>query len=87
MEKNEGLPLVLCGAKAKRTGKLCRQPAMKNGRCSLHGGKSTGPKTLAGREKIRAVNTISGAYAISALCRKKKLKKLLKIAANNLSSI
>tara|TARA_B100001123_G_C15224851_1_gene992747 strand:+ start:294 stop:743 length:450 start_codon:yes stop_codon:yes gene_type:complete len=31
---------TLCGAKAKRTGLPCRQPAMKNGRCRLHGGKT-----------------------------------------------
>jgi glucans biosynthesis protein len=30
-----------CGAKT-RAGGLCRQPAMKNGRCRLHGGKSPG---------------------------------------------
>jgi hypothetical protein len=31
-----------CGAKTRR-GTACRCPAMKNGRCKLHGGKSTGP--------------------------------------------
>lgn len=30
-----------CGAKT-RSGALCRQPGMKNGRCRLHGGKSPG---------------------------------------------
>ena len=30
-----------CGAKT-RAGSICRQPAMKNGRCRLHGGKSPG---------------------------------------------
>lgn len=30
---------VFCGAKT-RAGGCCRQPAMKNGRCRLHGGKS-----------------------------------------------
>lgn len=30
---------VNCGAKT-RTGGACRQPAMKNGKCRLHGGKS-----------------------------------------------
>jgi hypothetical protein len=30
-----------CGAKT-RGGPPCRQPAMKNGRCRLHGGKSPG---------------------------------------------
>ena len=32
-----------CGARSKRTGKPCRAAAMPNGRCKLHGGKSTGP--------------------------------------------
>jgi hypothetical protein len=31
-----------CGAKT-RAGTPCKSPAMKNGRCRLHGGKSTGP--------------------------------------------
>ena len=35
-------PQYLCGAKAKHSGNPCRQFAMKNGRCYIHGGKSTG---------------------------------------------
>ena len=31
-----------CGAKT-RSGIPCKSPAMKNGKCRLHGGKSTGP--------------------------------------------
>jgi hypothetical protein len=34
-----------CGARSKRTGKPCQGAAMPNGRCKLHGGKSTGPRT------------------------------------------
>ena len=33
-----------CGA-ATRAGHECTQPAMRNGRCRFHGGKSTGPRT------------------------------------------
>ncbi|MGH6962647.1 MAG: HGGxSTG domain-containing protein, partial [Dongiaceae bacterium] len=33
-----------CGART-RCGGECRQPAMPNGRCRLHGGLSTGPRT------------------------------------------
>ncbi len=33
-----------CGARSKRYNRPCRQPAMANGRCRMHGGKSTGPK-------------------------------------------
>ena len=29
-----------CGAHARTTGQPCRSPAMKNGRCRMHGGKA-----------------------------------------------
>jgi hypothetical protein len=38
-----------CGACCKRTGLACRGPAMPNGRCRFHGGRSTGPRTAAGK--------------------------------------
>jgi len=63
----------ICGAKSKRTGKPCRQPAMTNGRCRLHGGKSTGRPITTGqwtkeaiaqreeiRELIRSTNEMFG---------------------------
>jgi hypothetical protein len=52
-----------CGAKtrAPRSGP-CRAPAMKNGRCRLHGGKSTGPRTEEGLARMRAANTTHGFY-------------------------
>lgn len=31
-----------CGAYCRTTGQACRTPAMPNGRCRMHGGKSTG---------------------------------------------
>src|SRR5436305_2072814 len=37
-----------CGAHARTTGKPCRSPAMKNGRCRMHGGKA-GRKPTHGR--------------------------------------
>jgi hypothetical protein len=35
-----------CGARCKRTGDPCRGLATVNGRCRMHGGKSTGPRIL-----------------------------------------
>src|SRR4029453_9835097 len=46
-----------CGARSKRTGKPCQGAAMPNGRCKLHGGKSTGPRTPEGLERSRRANT------------------------------
>ena len=40
-----------CGART-RSGGSCCQPAMRNGRCRIHGGKSTGPRTAEGRARI-----------------------------------
>lgn len=45
-----------CGAKT-RAGRPCQAPVMANGRCKLHGGRSTGPTTQAGRDRISAVQT------------------------------
>nr|WP_274654489.1 HGGxSTG domain-containing protein [Halocynthiibacter sp. C4] len=43
---------VICGAKT-RTGTPCkRKSEVGRQRCSLHGGKSTGPKTTEGRKRI-----------------------------------
>jgi len=41
-----------CGART-RSGGCCRQPAMRNGRCRMHGGLSTGPRTEAGLTRSR----------------------------------
>ena len=50
-------PGVRCGAKT-RSGGECQRPAVKRtGRCSRHGGKSTGPRTQAGRDKTAALHT------------------------------
>jgi hypothetical protein len=55
-----------CGARAKRTGKPCRAPAMPNGRCHKHGGASTGPRTARGRERCRTAPLKHGMRAAEA---------------------
>ena len=53
-------PGVRCGARTKAGG-ACQRPAVKRtGRCTRHGGKSTGPRTQAGRDKIAALHTTHG---------------------------
>ena len=52
-------------SKAARYGKTrretrCHCPAMSNGRCRLHGGLSTGPKTAEGIERIQMAVTKHG---------------------------
>jgi len=38
-----------CGAHCRTTGNPCRNPSMENGRCRMHGGKSTGRPVIHGR--------------------------------------
>ena len=53
-------PGVRCGAQT-RAGGECQRPAVKRtGRCSRHGGKSTGPRAQAGRDTIAALHTTHG---------------------------
>ena len=67
-----------CGAKTRR-GTACRRPASKrNGRCRLHGGQSTGPKTAEGRAKIAAANTTTGQHTKAMIARRKEDAKIAK---------
>ncbi len=52
--RKTGKPMQLfnaprCGAHSRRTGQPCQAPAMSNGRCRMHGGKSTGRPIIHGR--------------------------------------
>jgi hypothetical protein len=51
-----------CGART-RIGGACRSPAMSNGRCRMHGGKGTGPRTIEGLESMRRAKTRHGLYS------------------------
>jgi hypothetical protein len=51
-----------CGAK-NRAGNPCCAPAMANGRCRLHGGKCTGPRTPQGKADFKAAHTKHGRYS------------------------
>lgn len=59
-----------CGAHARTTGRPCQSPAMKNGRCRMHGGK-------AGRKPV------TGFYTREAIAERRagraELRALLKL--------
>ena len=66
------IPRRFCGAKT-RAGGMCRQPAMKNGRCRLHGGKS-----LSGKQHGRYKH---GHYTREAIEERRQLNSLLREVA------
>jgi hypothetical protein len=63
-----------CGARSKRTGKPCRAAAMPNGRCKLHGGKSTGPRTPEGLERSRRANWKHGHFSREAKAERSRVR-------------
>ena len=61
-----------CGAKTRR-GTECQRPAYKhNGRCGLHGGKSTGARTPEGLKRISETNLKHGRYTKDKLERQRR---------------
>ncbi len=51
---------------------------MRNGRCRLHGGLSTGPKTPEGIERIRRAATKHGRSSQAAKAERRHLSQLLR---------
>jgi hypothetical protein len=59
-----------CTAMSKRSGEQCKKPALKASRtqkCEFHGGRSTGPKTQAGKDRQRAAVLKTGNYTKEAM--------------------
>lgn len=55
-------PGMRCGART-RSGGQCQRPAFKSiGRCRLHGGLSSGAKTVEGKNKLKEIHTVHGQY-------------------------
>jgi hypothetical protein len=50
-----------CGART-RACTPCKGPAMPNGRCRMHGGASTGPRTPEGLQRVARARTTHGGY-------------------------
>jgi hypothetical protein len=68
-----------CGAHSKGTGRPCNAPAMPNGRCRMHGGKSTGPRTPEGLERSRKANWKHGGYSADAIADRRKAAEALRL--------
>ena len=67
-----------CGAKTRAGGCACRQPAMANGRCRFHGGKSTGARTAAGRARCARARRTHGFYSAETVALRREAGVLLR---------
>ena len=64
-----------CGAKT-RAGLVCQVPGMANGRCRIHGGTSTGPRTAEGFSRLAAAHTTRGIYSATNWVRNRYFRVL-----------
>ena len=58
----------------RRDGGGCRAAAMPNGRCRMHGGKSTGPRTAEGLERSRKARWRHGHYSAEAMAERREAR-------------
>jgi hypothetical protein len=65
-----------CGARRKRDGLPCQAPAMKNGRCWVHGGPSTGARTPEGRKRARTARLVHGFYSAAAKSERREARAI-----------
>jgi hypothetical protein len=65
-----------CGAKTRRQ-TSCHAPAMPNGRCRMHGGASTGPRTPKGLARSNKANWKHGHYSAEAKAEGLLFRELL----------
>ena len=73
-----------CGAKT-RAGGVCQNPAIGGrNRCKLHGGRSTGPKTEAGKARVIAVHWKDGRRSRARVARVKEINAELRRITNQL---
>jgi hypothetical protein len=68
-----------CGAKTRKN-TPCKAPAMANGRCRMHGGGSTGPRTATGLQKSRRAHWKHGRYSAEAKAESRSVRQFLKNA-------
>jgi hypothetical protein len=67
-----------CGAK-RRDGSSCASPAMKNGRCRMHGGLSTGPRTAEGLASSRRAKWKHGHYSADAKAARSEARQTVRL--------
>jgi hypothetical protein len=69
----------LCGAKARSNGnKPCRRFAGPNGRCSNHGGRSTGPRSVEGKKRQKKAVLKHGYWSKEACAERNLTYQLIR---------
>ncbi len=75
-----------CGAK-RRDGEPCRGAAMPNGRCRMHGGPSTGPRTPEGLARSRMATWKHGHHSPEAKAIRAESRRALRVLRALIASL
>jgi hypothetical protein len=89
MKKNSEVPhdSSICGAKARTNDyRPCRRISMANGRCHLHGGKSTGAKTSEGKLIQKMASWQHGMRSKEAISEAKMVRQIIQESRTDLRS-
>jgi hypothetical protein len=60
---------------------------MPNGRCRMHGGMSTGPRTLEGLAPSRRANWKHGRYSAEAIAERREARAAIQVIRKILSAL
>ena len=60
---------------------------MPNGRCRMHGGMSTGPRTIEGRTRMKAANTKHGRYSAEVIELRREMMTLRRQARRTMAGV
>ncbi len=73
---NGKISCLRCTALSKRTRLQCGRPVMKGSKtqkCNFHGGKSTGPRTAEGRQRISKAHLINGNETVQKRAERQRM--------------
>jgi hypothetical protein len=60
---------------------------MPNGKCRMHGGRSTGPRTAEGIERIRQARTVHGRYSAEMIELRREMARWARVARATIRAI
>ena len=75
-----------CGARTRRGGS-CKGAAMRNGRCRMHGGASTGPRTPEGLARSRKANWKHGRYSAETIASRREAVAAMRLLRRILAAL
>jgi len=77
-----------CTAMSKRSKEQCQSWALRGrNTCRMHGGTSKGPKTRAGKERVRIASLKDGKYTKQVLAEHNEVMELIRCSKDRLYSI